>query len=325
MLNYRRFVLSTLMALSTSGLFSVGFSAEELKDYQKVEGVTGTLKSVGSDTMNNVMALWTEGFQKFYPGVKIEVEGKGSATAPTALIAGTSQLGPMSRPMKKEEIESFKSKNGYEPVGVKTCLDVLAVYVHKDNPIKSLSLEQVDAIFSKTRKAGGKSDIVTWGDLGLTGEWATKPIQTYGRNSASGTYGYFKEHALAKGDFKDSVKEQPGSAAVVQAVTNDKFGIGYSGIGYITPGVKAVDLSSKGGAPIKADAKHAYDGTYPLGRFLLVYVNKSPTTGLDPLRREFLKFVLSAQGQEAVEKDGYIKLPAATIKKELDTLVNTKG
>src|SRR6185369_6915989 len=181
--------------------------------------------SVGSDTMNNEMTLWAEGFKNLYPNVQVEIEGKGSSTAPPALVAGSAQFGPMSRQMKDQEIADFKGAFGYEPTAVATSIDALAVFVHKDNPIKSLTFQQLDGIFSKTHASGGK-DITTWGDLGLEGEWKDKPISLYGRNSASGTYGYFKEHALSKGDFKDTVKEQPGSATVVQAVASDRYAIG---------------------------------------------------------------------------------------------------
>ena len=282
-----------------------------LPDYvQSTGGVSGTIKSIGSDTMNNLMSLWAEGFKKHYPNVRIEVEGKGSATAPPALIQGTAQFGPMSRPMKDKEIDEFKKKFGYPPTAVPTSIDMLAVYVHKDNPIKSLSFEQIDAIFSKTRKKGHKSDIVTWGDLGLSGEWADKPISIYGRNAASGTYGYFKEHVLANGDFKDSVKEQPGSSAVVQAVASDKYAIGYSGIGYKTADVHALPLAAKArGTAVEALPANALEGTYPLARILYVYINKNPNTDLDVLRGEFVKYLLSKQGQEVVIKDGYIPLP----------------
>jgi phosphate transport system substrate-binding protein len=286
--------------------------------YKPVSGVSGTLKSVGSDTMNNLMALWTAGFKKHYPGVNVEVEGKGSATAPPALTEGTAQFGPMSREMKSDEIDKFEKKFGYKPTMVKTGVDVLAVYVHKDNPLKSLSLQQIDAIFSKTRRGGAKSEIKTWGDLGLGGEWADKPISLYGRNSASGTYGYFKEHALFKGDYKDEVKEQPGSAAVVQGVASDKYAIGYSGIGYKTADVRAVAVAAKdAGKPHEANMDNAYSGDYPIARYLLVYVNKDPQKSLDPLRLEFLKYALSHEGQEEVVKDGYIPLPAKIISEEL--------
>lgn len=292
-----------------------------LSNYTPVSAVSGSLKSVGSDSMNNLMALWAEAFAKFYPSVKVEIEGKGSATAPAALEAGTAHFGPMSRPMKGEESDLFEKKFGYKPTAIQTSIDVLAVYVHKDNPIKSLSLPEVDAIFSKTRRGGFKADIKTWGDLGLTGEWKDKPISLYGRNSASGTYGYFKEHALYKGDYKDQVKEQPGSSAVVQGVASDKFAIGYSGIGYKTADVRAVPLSSKSsGKTFDANIANALSGEYPLGRYLLLYVNKDPKKGLDPLRREFLRLILSREGQEAVVKDGYIALPPAMIASELNKL-----
>jgi phosphate transport system substrate-binding protein len=279
--------------------------------YQPTKGVSGTLKSVGSDTMNNEMTLWAEGFKTFYPPVQVEIEGKGSSTAPPALVGGPGQFGPMSRPMKDAEIADFKSAFGYEPVAVATSIDMLAVFVHKDNPITHLSLKQLDGIFSKTH-ATGSSDLVTWGDLGLEGEWKDKPVSLYGRNSASGTYGYFKEHALAKGDFKDTVKEQPGSSTVVQAVASDRYGIGYSGIGYKTADVRAVPVAKSATAkPVEATIENAYTGEYPLSRFLLLYVNRKPGEPLDPLRGEFLKYILSREGQETVVKDGYYPLTPA--------------
>jgi phosphate transport system substrate-binding protein len=293
-------------------------SDSKLSEYQPTSGVSGTIKSVGSDSMNNLMTLWAEGFKKFYPSVQVEIEGKGSATAPAALIAGTAQFGPMSRPMKAKENDDFEKKFGYKPTGITTSFDVLAVYIHKDNPLQSLSLDQVDAIFSKTRKKGYDKDIRTWGDLGLTGEWADKPISAYGRNSASGTYGYFKEHVLANGDFKDSVKEMPGSSSVVQAIASDKYAIGYSGIGYKTADVRAVPIAAKaGGNPVEAVPEHGLDGTYPIARRLLVYVNYKPGSQLDPLRAEFIKYILSANGQSDVIKDGYIPVPGAVAKKSL--------
>jgi len=212
--------------------------------YQKASGVSGNINSVGSDTMNNMMALWAEAFRKMYPNVKIQIEGKGSSTAPPALISGTSQFGPMSRAMRSTEIDQFEAKYGYKPTQLRTSYDALAVYVNKDNPLEKLTLAQVDAAFSKTRRRGGKN-AGTWGDLGLTGDWAGRPISLYGRNSASGTYGFFKEHTLKNGDYRDTVKEQPGSASVVQGVTEDRFGMGYSGIGYKTSGVKVVALAEK--------------------------------------------------------------------------------
>ena len=289
-----------------------------LQAYKAVSGVSGNLSSIGSDTLNNLMTLWAESFNKFYPNAKIQIEGKGSSTAPPALIAGTAQLGPMSRAMKGTEIDQFEKKYGYKPLAVRTSVDALAVFVNKDNPIKCLTLAQADAMFSKSRRWSYKEDIKTWGQLGLTGEWAARPISLYGRNSASGTYGFFKEHTLKNGDYKDEVKEQPGSASVVQGVTVDRFAAGYSGIGYATAGVRAVPLAEKDGAKcFEADPDNAYSGSYPLARFLYVYVNKAPGKALDPLTREFVKLVLSKEGQEVVVKDGYFPIPASIVKEEL--------
>jgi len=289
--------------------------------YQRTSGVSGNINSIGSDTMNNLMTLWAEAFLKMYPNVKIQVEGKGSSTAPPALIGGTAQFGPMSRAMRASEIDQFEAKYGYKPTQIRTAYDALAVYVNKDNPLEKLTLAQVDAIFSKTRRLGGKANVTTWGQLGLTGDWANRPISLYGRNSASGTYGFFKEHALGNGDYKDQVKEQPGSASVVQGVTEDRFGIGYSGIGYKTSGVRTVALAEKeGGAYSSGSYDEVKSGKYPLNRFLYIYINKAPGKSLDPVVQEFMRLVLSKEGQEVVVKDGYLPLPAEIVKQELAKL-----
>jgi phosphate transport system substrate-binding protein len=292
-----------------------------LPAYKATSGISGSLKSIGSDTLNNLMTLWSEGFRAQYPNVKLEIEGKGSSTAPPALVAGTAHFGPMSRPMKGKEIDAFEAKFGYKPSAIRSAVDALAVFVHKDNPVACLSLQQVDAIFSKTRKGGHPNDIRTWGEAGVTGPLASQPISLYGRNSASGTYGYFKEVALFDGDYKDSVKEQPGSSTVVQGVATDKNGIGYSGVGYKTADVRTVPLSATpGGECFDATADNAYAGSYPLARFLYVYVNKNPNQALDPLRGEFVRFVFSKQGQEAVIKDGYYPVTAAIAAEDLNAL-----
>jgi phosphate transport system substrate-binding protein len=289
-----------------------------LPAYKAVSGISGNLNSIGSDTLNNLMTLWAETFYKFYPNVKIQIEGKGSTTAPPALIAGTAQLGPMSRPMKSTEIDAFERRFGYKPTPIRVAVDALAVFVNKDNPIQCMTLAQVDAVFSKSRRWGYKEDIKAWGQLGLSGEWAARPISLYGRNSASGTYGFFKEHALKNGDYKDEVKEQPGSASVVQGVTVDRYAIGYSGIGYVTAGVRPVPLAEKEGDQcITATAENAYAGAYPLARFLYIYVNKAPGKPMDPLVHEFIKLVMSKEGQEVVIKDGYFPIPASVASEEL--------
>lgn len=291
---------------------------ESLPDYIKNSGVSGNITSVGSDTLANLMTLWAEDYRKIYPNVNIQIQAAGSSTAPPALIEGTSNFGPMSRKMKDNELEAFESKYGYKPTAIPVAIDALAVFVNKDNPIKGLSLPQVDAIMSSTRKCGYETDITEWGQLGLTGSWLKKPIQLFGRNSVSGTYGFFKDEALCKGDFKNNVNEQPGSASVVQSITSSANGIGYSGIGYSTSGVKAIGLSLKTGDEfIQPTPENAISGSYPLGRFLYIYVNKKPNQSLAPLEKEFLKMVLSKTGQQDVIKESYIPLPAKAIKKAL--------
>lgn len=293
----------------------------KLNMYKKTNGVFGNLNSVGSDTLNNLMTLWAEGFRKKYPNVNIQIEGKGSSTAPPALIEGSAQVGPMSRKMKQKEVVAFEKKYGYKPTTIGVALDSLAVYVNKDNPVDSLSLQQVDAIFSRTRKGGETTDITTWGQAGLSGNWAKLPISMYGRNSASGTYGYFKKKALFKGDYKDTVKEQPGSASVVLSVTEDKAGIGYSGIGYKTSGVKAISLSKKSGEKAYAPTyENVLGKKYPLGRLLYLNVVKHPNKPMPKLIEEFIKYVLSKEGQEIVVKDGYLPLPKKVADAQLKQL-----
>lgn len=318
--------IKTLMTAAGFAIAAGGFSLSasaavdpNLPDYTKVSGISGSLNSVGSDTLNNMMTLWSEAFQALYPNVRIQIEGKGSSTAPTALIEGTAQLGPMSRSMKSSETDAFEAKFGYKPTEVSVAIDALAVFVHKDNPINALDFKQLDAIFSNTYKRGGQ-DISRWGQLGLTGDWAQRPISLYGRNSASGTYGYFKDVVLDKGDYKASVKEQPGSSAVVQGIASDLYGMGYSGIGYKTPGVKTLSLSVDGSEAAAPTAENCISGEYPLARLLSIYVNKAPNGKLDPLTYEFLRFILSRQGQEVVARDGYYPLPAPVAAELLEKL-----
>lgn len=324
----RKFLTAALLGL---GLVA-GTRAEEpatvdagVPAYVKGSGVSGSLSSVGSDTLANLMTLWAEEFKRLYPNVTIQIQAAGSSTAPPALTEGTATLGPMSRQMKSEELEAFEGKHGYKPTAIPVAVDALAVYVNKDNPIKGLTVPQVDAIFSATRACGYERDLQTWGDLGLSGELKNQKIQLFGRNSVSGTYGYFKETALCKGDFKNTVNEQPGSASVVQGITKSLNGIGYSGEGYRTSGVRMVPLAKKdGGEFVEVSAETALSGKYPLSRYLFIYVNKHPNESLPPLEAEFLKMVLSKTGQMVVVKDGYIPLPAKVVNKVLPKLTSAK-
>ena len=311
----------TKLVLGLLPLLFLSVPAAHATPYQPAKGVGGNLNSVGSDTLNNLMTLWGEGFKKFYRNVKVQIEGKGSSTATPALIAGAAQLAPMSRAMSNKEVEAFEKKYRFKPTRFAVAVDSLAIYVHKDNPLKHLSIKQIDAIFSKTRIGGFHDDISTWGQLGLTGKWAKRPISLYGRNSASGTYGFFKKRALFKGDFKNIVKEQPGSASVVNGVGNDLYGVGYSGIGYRTSDVRVLPLQKDNGStPVAPTFANVLKKTYPLGRALYVYVIKQPQKPLPRLTSEFLKYILSEEGQRVVVKDGYGALPASLRNKQMATL-----
>ena len=310
--------LATALTLCTAfSTLSVNAAVDaKLPDYQRASGISGNLTSIGSDTLANLMTLWAQEFKKNYPNVNVQIQAAGSSTAPPALAEGTANMGPMSRMMKDSEIQAFEARYGYRPTAVPVAIDALAVYVHKDNPIEGLTIAQVDAIFSSTRRCSTAEDITRWGELGLTDAWAERPIQLYGRNSVSGTYGYFKDNALCKGDFKNNVNEQPGSASVVQSVSSSLNAIGYSGIGYRTSSVRAVPLAAKAGDPfIEATPEQAASGDFPLSRYLYVYVNKRPNQALAPLDREFVKLMLSKQGQEVVNRDGYVPLPATVVDK----------
>ncbi len=307
------------LAMSGSAI-AVGVDAA-LPTYIVASGVSGNISSVGSDTLANLMTMWAEAYKHNYPNVNIQIQAAGSSTAPPALTEGTSNFGPMSRAMKDKELEAFEKKYGYKPTPIRVAIDALAVFVNKDNPLKSMTIPQVDATFSATRKCGAPEDVTHWGQLGLTGPWVTRDVQMFGRNSVSGTYGYFKEHALCSGDFKNSVNEQPGSASVVQGVTASVNAIGYSGIGYVTSSVKALPIARKDGdVPVAATPENAINGTYPLSRFLYIYINKSPNQPVPPLEREFLKMVISKSGQEVVLKEGFVPIPPAIATKELAKL-----
>ena len=305
--------LTVIAAAMTFGISSAVASVDpDLPAYERVSGVSGNVTSIGSDTLNNLMTLWAEEFAKFYPNVNIQIQGAGSSTAPTALTEGTANFGPMSRAMRDSEIQAFENRYGYKPLAIPVAVDLLAVYVNKDNPIEGMTLQQVDAVFSVGRRCGADADITRWGQLGLGGQWANRDFTLYSRNAVSGTYGYFKNNALCGGDFKPSINEQPGSASVVQGVSESLNGIGYSGIGYITSSVRAIPLAANEGEPFaEPNGANAANGTYPLARFLYVYINKHPNRPLNTLEREFIRMVVSKEGQEVVARDGYVPIPNA--------------
>ncbi len=321
------FSISPRVLFATAGLMLVGcwlawyflwrpFPVDSaIPRYTKVANVSGDLVSVGSDTLTDVMALCSRGFKEIYPQVTMELEDKGSATAPPALIEGRSQLAPMSRLMTQDEVGAFEQKYGYKPTFYKVALDALSIYVHKSNPVRGLTLQQLDGIFSSTLKGGGPS-LDTWGSLGLSGDWAKKTITLYGRDKVSGTNAYFKEHVLQQGDFKTTVQEEI-SEQVVDSVANDPSGIGYSGIGWKTSQVRTVPLGATAGSFVEPTYKNSLDGTYPLARFLYIYVNQKPGQPLDKPTGEFIRYVLSREGQETVVQAKFFPLPASIVTETL--------
>ncbi|WP_418351509.1 PstS family phosphate ABC transporter substrate-binding protein [Serratia fonticola] len=302
-----RFIQAMLFCL----LLSVGRGAVAAPDGM----LSGNLSSVGSDTLANLMALWGQDFSRHYPNVNLQLQAAGSSTAPTALAAGAAQLGPMSRPMKAAEVSAFEHRYGYAPLAVPVAVDALVVLVHQDNPLRGLNLQQLDQIFSATRRCGENTPINRWGELGLQGGWQQRALQRFGRNSASGTYGYFKLRALCGGDFMARVNELPGSASVVQAVAGSLNGIGYASIGFRASGVRLLPLAETGDRYIEPSETNVRNGSYPLARYLYIYINKAPNQPLEPLTAAFLDRVLSAQGQDLVNHDGYLPLPPDTLRK----------
>jgi phosphate transport system substrate-binding protein len=294
-----------------------------LSTYTPKQAVEGRLRSIGSDTMDRVMASAETGFQHFHPNLRIQHEGRGSSTAIPGLVEGMCDIGPMSRPTKPAEVTRFVERYGHVPVQLRVALDTLAIYVHPDNPIarQGLTLAQLDAIFSSTRKSGYPSDVLTWGQLGLSGDWANAPINVHIRNQASGTHAFFRENVLGGGDYRKTDTEESGSEILVDAVAHDRYSIGFSGIGYKTAGVSTVSIAAHDGGPfLDASADNAYAGTYPITRGLYLTVNLDPGSAPAPLLDEFLRFMLSREGQQVVADEGYYPLSGPLAATELAKL-----
>ena len=279
-----------------------------IPDYERVPGVAGKLSSVGSDTLANLMTFWSQEFKALYPQVGFQIQASGSSTAPPALIEGTATIGPMSRALKPSEIRDFINVHGYPPTVLKVAMDAIAIFVDRRNPLEGMTLENVDAIFSQTLYCGADKQISRWSQLGVDESGYRSPIRLYGRNSVSGTYGLFKVTALCDGDFKNTVNEQPGSASVVLSVASGTGAIGYAAYGYKTAGVKALALGETLDSLIPLSIDTVRDETYPFARFLYLVVNKKPGEPLPTLEREFIRYILSQQGQNQVIRDGYFPI-----------------
>lgn len=287
---------------------------------ERTGSVVGSLDITGSDTLARLMMDWGRLFEAHYPGVRLQLQATGSATAPPALTQGTTRIGAMSRPMTSGERTAFVTRQGYLPTVVTVAIDALAVFVHRNNPLEAISLPALDALFSDTRRCGAESPINHWGQLGLTGRWRDLSIDLHGRVSASGTYGIFKDEVLCNGDFRPSVNEYTGSSAVVAAVAHSPTGIGYAGAGYLTASVKPLALINEQGQRVEPTVEAAIRGDYPLTRPLYLYVNLPPQGKLPPLEQAFFDLVLSAKGQALVRENGFVPLPQeglAEARKEL--------
>ncbi|MBD3585922.1 phosphate ABC transporter substrate-binding protein [Salinimonas sp. HHU 13199] len=280
-------------------------ATQDVPEYTRQPGVAGKITSVGSDTLANLMTFWSQEFKTLYPQVKFQIQASGSSTAPPALIEGTATIGPMSRALKPSEIREFTRAHGYPPTVLRVAMDAIAIFVERRNPIEGVTLQQVDAIFSHTRFCGGSEPITRWHQLGVDTGISNSPIRLYGRNSVSGTYGLFKVMALCDGDFRATVNEQPGSASVVLSVATSRNGMGYAAYGYKTAGVKALPIGTDKAHLIPLTSDTVRNETYPFARFLYLVVNKAPDKPLPVLEREFLRFILSRQGQQQVARDGY--------------------
>jgi phosphate transport system substrate-binding protein len=281
--------------------------------YRSSRPVAGRIRSTGSDTMDLLVAKWEADFKAMNPELRVVHEGRGSSTAIPALLEGRAEIGPMSRAPLPAEEQRFQQQKGYAPTVVRVATDALAIYVHPDNPLaqSGLTLAQLDAIFSSGRKRGHPKEVTTWGDLGLTGEWATRPISLYSRNRASGTFGWFRDTVLQKGDFKVNARELQGSADVVAAVASDRAGIGYSGYGYKSALVAAVPVFPENqGVPVAPSADTAMSGAYPLARPLFLALDVPTGQPMPTAVREFVTFVLSRQGAQIVLTEGYFPLDA---------------
>lgn len=281
-----------------------------MKPYAKADGLSGSLRTVGSDKLHDLMVNWTDSFKKTYPTITLTIESKGSGSAPPALATGSCELAPMSRKMKDDELAAFKAKKGYPPTEIGVALDALSVFVHKDNPIDVLTLDQLDAIFSKAhkRKSG---ELATWKAVDPKSPLGDKNINLYIRDKLSGTHVYFSDVVMLGGVFRDGAKAFADSGELVKQIAGDPAGIGFSGIGFDIQGVKALKLiDKKGKDAVEPSSKNVLNMSYPLSRMLYIYVDKAPGKPLNPAVEEFIKFVLSKDGQELVVISGFIPVSA---------------
>ena len=284
-------LLAALVAVSACTSRKPAGNGSEAPSESEARGAS-TLTIKGSDTMVILAQKWAQAFMEANAGKVVQVSGGGSGTGVAALINGTADLANASRSIKDKEQKQLAKHRGVEAVEFRVALDSLAVYVPSANKIESLTIPQLKKIF--------RGQTTNWKEVG--GE--DMPIVIYSRENNSGTYAYFKEHVLDNEDFAATAQTLPGTAAVINAVSKDRGGIGYGGIAY-AEGVRTVKVAAEGGEPVEPTMENATTGKYPLSRFLHVYSAGDPTG----VAKEYLDFVLSDAGQKVVEGVGYYPLP----------------
>ncbi|ULA63049.1 MAG: Phosphate ABC transporter, periplasmic phosphate-binding protein PstS [Nitrospira sp.] len=315
-----------------SGPMAAAAVDSALAHYNPQTHIAGTFKIQGSETMYPLMSRLTMEFQRRQPKVAIDVKGGGSTKAVAEFLqpplsktgkvmwqedrAVNFKMIATSRELFDAEVKEFVAQHGYEPTAVPVAVDAVALYVHKDNPVAGLTLDQVDAMFSTTRNRGQKAAITQWGQLGLTDGWEKAAIQLYGRDRKSGTRAFFQDHCLAGGEFMPGLHEEPGAASVILNLGRDQVGIGYSGLGLQSSTVRVIPLAEAAGTPyVIPSAATVADQSYPLRRVLHLYVDKAPNAPIPAAAQEFLTFIMTQEGQEAVAKAGFFPLPAGEVAK----------
>ena len=313
-------------------MFNLSYVSLTHANQELTPGVVGSITSIGSETLSSLMTEWATEFNRLYPQAKIQIQTTGSSAAPIAITAGTASLGPMSRPLNPSERQSFINRFGYEPTMVTVAIDAIGVFVQESNPLQSLSVDQLDRLFSATRYCTFGQPINYWHELLDDSEYSLSdfakfpefPVQLFGRNSASGTYSYFKQKALCHGDYRNTVKQLSSSASIIHTVANRMGGIGYASLGSTIPGVKALSIAN-GGKEVEVNAKTVQSGQYPLARQLYLLVNHSPDKSLAPGVAQFLRYILSQQGQYIVRQLGYFPISSNQQQAQLNNLFQTSG
>lgn len=291
---------------------------------------------VGADVMDEITLGWVKLFRQAYPRLSVTMEARASGSGGPALTEGRAHAAPVGRELLPLEEKAFVDKFGYKPLAIRVATGSVSslgktassvILVSRDNPISGLTLAQLDAIYSKTRNRGFK-DVKTWGDLGLGGEWANLPIHLYGLKHPNGIEWYFKQVVMLGGDYKDHIQFVKGEgfthAFTVAAhdMAKNKGGLTYALLANVTPDVRVVPLAENAGEPFVAPTvKNVASHAYPLSRYVYIFVNRPPGKALEPKTKQFLRLVLSREGQQVVADEGvYIPLNADVVRQELAKL-----